>query len=787
VPFEQLVEALQPARSLARNPLFQVMLVLQNAASATGAVSLDLPGVTVHGMPAGAGAARFDLTLSLAGQHDGKGHPAGVRGVIEYSLDLFDRAAAEQVGARLVRVLEAVAADPGQPVSAVEVLHPEERRRVLVEWNDTARPVQAGTLPELFQAQAAASPQAVAVIFDDTQVSYGELNVRANRLARLLVQRGVGPESIVALALPRSVDLVVAILAVVKAGGAYLPVDPGYPAQRIAYMLSDAAPVCVITTDEVAGSLPTDLLVLVLDDPATGRRLSHLGGGDLSDADRTTALLPGHAAYVIYTSGSTGVPKGVVVAHAGVGNLVGAVVGQLGAGALGDVLWSTSANFDVSVFELFAPLACGGRVRVVENLLALGGPGADTGGLRTVSAVPSVLEALLREHGLPGGVEAVVLAGEALSGRLAAGVLESLRGARVVNYYGPTEATVYVIGHEVPAGVLDGQAAVPIGRPLANTRVFVLDARLRPVAPGVAGELYLAGVQLARGYHRRPALTAERFTACPFGDPGERMYRTGDLVRWTGGGELVFLGRSDEQVKIRGFRIELGEVEAVLAGYAGVGQAVAVAREDQPGERRLVAYVVPASGTTGLDAQALRRYAGEVLPDYMVPAAIVILDALPLTPNGKLDRAALPAPDLAPAAQYREPRTPQEDILCGIYADVLGLERVGIDDGFFDLGGDSILAMLLVSRARTEGLVLTPKDVFQCPAVADLALVAVPAAGLAEEDGVGVVIPTPVMRWVVLAGSASRCCCRRRPGWTVTGWLLWCRRCLTGTTCSAPG
>ena len=654
-----------------------------------------------------------------------------MRGVLEYSLDLFDQAAAEQITARLVRVLEAAAADPGQPVSAIEVLEPGERHTILAQWNDTARPVETRTLPELFEAQVAAAPHAVAVVCDDGELTYQELNGRANRLARLLAGRGVGPETIVALALPRTAELIVAILAVAKAGGAYLPLDPEYPAQRIAYMLTDATPVCVISTARRStAALPADAArLLMLDDPVLGRELAGLGDGDLADGDRIAALLPAHPAYVIYTSGSTGQPKGVVVAHAGVAGNVAWMQRVHGLTVRDRVLQGSRCDSDALVQELFWPLAVGAVLVVARP-----GPGyladAITGrGVTAVRLVPSVLAEFVLDpgFGLCSSLARVLCSGERLSGGLAAQVADVL-GAGVFSLYGLAEASVDVAGCRYERR---GDGPMPIGRPADNMRVYVLDGRLQPVPAGVAGELYLAGIQLARGYLGRAGLTGERFVACPFGGRGERMYRTGDVVRWDPDGQLVFVGRADEQVKVRGFRIELGEVEAVLGAHAGVAQAVAVAAEDAAGARRLVAYVVAAAGVGGVDAQALRRYAGEVLPDYMVPAAVVVLDALPLTVNGKVDRAALPAPDLTAGAVYREPRTPQEEILCTIFAEVLGLERAGIDDGFFDLGGDSILAMRLVSRIRVVlGMELPVRAVFEAPTVAGVAAALDAATGV---------------------------------------------------------
>ena len=574
------------------------------------------------------------------------------------------------------------------------------------------------------------------MVSGDTQVTYGQLNARANRLARLLTGRGVGPESIVALALPRSVDLVAALLAVAKAGGAYLPVDPGYPAQRITYMLTDAAPVCVLTTARLATALPTvaSIPVLVLDDPVIIGACGEQPDTDPADADRTAALLPAHPAYVIYTSGSTGLPKGVVVPHAGIANLAGAQIEQLAVGAESRVLQFHSPSFDVAFLELAIALLSGARL-VTAPATRLSDAQAlsqlcHRQQLTHLVLPPPLLAVLAEVGGLPASAT-LVTGGDAASGAL---VEQWSAGRRMLNHYGLTETTVVATTSD-----LSGNETPPIGRPIANTRAYVLDDQLQPVAPGVPGELYLAGVQLARGYHRRPGLTAERFVACPYGRPGERMYRTGDRVRWNGDGQLMFAGRADEQVKVRGFRIELGEVEAVLAGHAGVGQAVALARQDRLGERRLVAYVVPASGAGGLDPAALRRYAGEVLPDYMVPAAVVVLDALPLTVNGKVDRVALPAPDLTALTVFREPRTPQEEILCGIFADVLRVDRAGVDDGFFDLGGDSILAMRLVSRIRAALDVELPvRAVFEAPTVAGIAA--------ALDEATGTVRPALVRR-----------------------------------------
>ncbi|HEY6309528.1 MAG TPA: amino acid adenylation domain-containing protein, partial [Streptosporangiaceae bacterium] len=599
--------------------------------------------------------------------------------------------------------------------SAAQALTPAELG-LLAEWNDTARQVPELTLAELFEAQVARTPDALAVVFGDVGLSYAELNARANRLARYLVSRGAAPERFAVIAVPRSAEMIVAVLAVLKTGAAYVPVDPGYPPGRIGFMVADASPVVALTTAGAGRGLPDGIPVVVLDDGATVAAVGGLADGDLAGGELLAVPRPSSPAYVIYTSGSTGRPKGVVVEHRSVVGLVCWAWAEFGADELSRVLASTSLSFDVSVFEIFGPLAWGGCIEVVADVLALAGGGGQGWQGSLISAVPSALSQVLGVHGARARARTVVLAGEALTAPVIAGVRAAVPGAVVRNIYGPTEATVYATAWRAGAA---GQVPM-IGRPVWNTRAFVLDERLGLVPPGVAGELYLAGAGLARGYLGRAGLTGERFVACPFGAAGERMYRTGDLARWSADGELEYLGRADDQVKIRGFRIELGEVEAVLAAQPGVAAAAVAVREDRPGDQRLAGYVVPAAGAV-LDPAGLREACGRVLPGSMVPSAIVVLGRLPLTPNGKLDRRALPAPQYA-AGGGRAPATPQEQALCEVFAQVLGLDRAGPEDSFLDLGGHSLLATRLVSRIRVVlGAELPVRAVFENPTPAALA------------------------------------------------------------------
>ena len=715
VPFERLVEVLAPDRSLARHPLFQVALALQDTGT-VAAREAGLPGITATPVPATPPQARFDLDVIAWELTGADGRPGGLRATVIAAADLFDEDTAQAIAARLGRVLAAVAAGPQARLHQIAVLEPAERARLLTGWNDTTAPVPAATVPELIAAQAARTPDAVAVACGDVVLSYGELDARAARLAWLLAGAGAGPETVVGLCLQRGPEMVTAIAGVWRAGAAYLPLDPAYPPARLAFLLADSG----------AGVLVTG--------PGLGAGLDGLEAGQLVVLDGPPPPVPplpvaavrgGQAAYVIYTSGSTGQPKGVAVAHRGLGNLAAALGPVLGAGPGVRMLQFASFSFDASVLDVAVALAAGATL-----VVATAGQRAEPGrlaalvrgaGVRAASVVPSLLGVL--DPADLSRVDRLVVGSELVTAALAA---RWRAGRQLVNAYGPTEATVIVA-----TGVITGAPAQPpIGTPVVNTRIYVLDGWLGPVPAGVTGELYIAGAQLARGYLGRAALTGERFVACPFGVAGERMYRTGDLARWTADGQLVFAGRADEQVKVRGFRIEPGEVEAVLASCPGVVRAVVTVREDTPGERRLAAYLTPAAGDgqdpgqdLGVLAEAAREHAAARLPEYMVPAAIVVLPELPLTPGGKVDRKALPAPGQAVAGTGRDPETLQEEILCGIFAGVLGLERVGPEDDFFALGGHSLLAIRLLSRVRAVlGAELDVMALFQATTPAGLAV-----------------------------------------------------------------
>ena len=736
VPFEVLVERLNPTRSLTHHPLVQVLLAWQNLPghdTSDPTAGLALGDLQVTQMPVDTHTARTDLSFSLSERFTDTGEPAGIGGTVEFRTDVFDAASIETLIGRLQRVLAAMTADPGARLSSIDVLDAGERARLEEVGNRAVltRPAPpAVSVPVVFAAQVARTPAAVAVTFEGRSLSYRELDEAANRLARLLAAHGAGPGRCVALMFERSAQAVVAMLAVLKTGAAYLAIDPGLPAARIEFMLADAAPIAAITTAGLRSRLDgCDLAVINIDDPAVNSQPS----------TALPAPAPDDLAYLIYTSGTTGVPKGVAITHH---NLTNHLARSTPTHLPATQVWTQchSYGFDFSVWEIWAALLGGGRLVVVPESVA--GSPQDFHALLVAEQVsvltqtPSAVSALS-----PQGLEsvAVLLGGEACPAEV---VDRWAPGRVVINAYGPTEATVYA---SMSAPLTPGSGAAPIGAPVSTVALFVLDERLRPVPAGVVGELYVAGRGVGVGYWRRAGLTASRFVGCPFGAPGARMYRTGDLVCWRADGQLQYLGRADEQVKIRGYRIELGEIQAALGALPGVEQAVVIAREDRPGDKRLVGYITGTADPTGIRAQLAER-----LPAYMVPAAVVVLAALPMTVNGKLDTRALPAPEYRDAERYRAPATAVEEILAGIYGQVLGVQRVGVDDSFFDLGGDSILSMQVVAQARAAGLTCRPRDIFVEQTVARLARVVGVADAIAGpiDEGLGDVVATPIMRWL---------------------------------------
>ncbi|WP_184286267.1 amino acid adenylation domain-containing protein [Nocardiopsis algeriensis] len=719
LPFDRLVEALNPARSTAHHPLFQVMLTLQNNAG----TMLSLPGLEVAEEPFRTGMAKFDLTFSLRERRGQDGSPAGLEGGLEYATDLFDRESAALLTARLALLLDEASADPGRGVRDLPLATGAEYRRAVHEYNDTAAPGRPRVLVhELFEDRVRETPDAVALVGDGESLTYAELNTRANRLAHHLASLGAEPESAVAVLVERSVDQLVATLAVVKCGAAYVPLADSFPVSRVRDIMADTGARVLVTDRE--GEVPAA-------EAEQGTAVAQVRDVPAGLPDRDPAVRVGDRAllYVMFTSGSTGRPKGVAVDHH---NVVQLALDHCWDGENHRrVMVHSAYGFDASTYEIWVPLLRGstlvvaprtdGDAHVLARTIRDHGVTAAyfTTGLFNVMADECVEGlALLRE---------VWTSGDVASPAAVQRVLDHCPDTVVVHGYGPTETTVWSSYQTFGTGQrrLD---ELTLGTPMDNTTMYVLDDRLRPVPPGATGELYIGGSHVARGYVGRPDLTSERFVADPLGEPGRRMYRTGDLVRWTRQGGIRFIGRVDGQIKIRGFRIEPAEVEAVLGAWPGVAQCAVVVREDRPGDKRLVAYTVMEAGCT-LDRESVRRSMGETLPDYMVPSLFVALEQMPLTGNGKLDRRALPAPDYGALSLGRGPRTPREEVVCGIFAEVLGLERVGIDDSFFDLGGHSLLATRLVSGVNeATGLGLGVRDLFQTPTVAGL---------LGEEDRSG--------------------------------------------------
>ncbi|WP_443042807.1 amino acid adenylation domain-containing protein [Streptomyces sp. NBC_00344] len=746
LPFERLVDVLSPARTQNHHPLFQTMLVLQNHAAA----DIELPGVTTSAHPVHTGISKFDLTFSFTETQDVSGRPGGIDGSLEFSTELFEPSTARSLTAHLHRVLAAVAEDAGRSLGEIELLSDDERTQLLAAGQGSQWSVPYRTVPEAFETQAARTPGAVAVRDAERTLTYADLNAEANDLAHHLIGRGIGSEDLVALAVAGTAATTVAMLAVLKAGAAYLPVDPDYPASRIAYMLDDAHPALLITTTQSHQKLPhTPTPHLLLDHTPTWTT------GHTTNPDHTPH--PNHPAYIIYTSGSTGHPKGVITTHASLTNHMTWMAHHLTLTPQDRVLARTSPSFDASVWETWLPLLHGASICTLPPE-ANHDPQLLTHHINQHQAtiaqfVPSHLTTILNTTTTtPTTLRAVMSGGEPLPPHLAHHTAQTWN-THVHNLYGPTETTIDATAHTVEPHPDHTGTSIPIGQPIWNTRVYVLGSGLELMPPGVTGELYVAGDGLSRGYLGRPGLTASRFVADPFGAAGERMYRTGDLVRWNGDGRLEYISRADDQVKLRGFRIELGEIEAALTRLPGIDAACAVVREDRPGERRLVAYTVATAADSGqrLGALKLRSLLAADLPDYMVPSVFVALETLPLMPNGKADRGALPAPDpTAGRIAGRAPRSEGEKVLCEVFADTLNIAGCDVDDDFFALGGDSILSIQVVSKIRKAGWVITPRDVFAHRTPEMIASVALPLGeGLdtVADTGVGEVPLTPIAAW----------------------------------------
>ncbi|MFG3700904.1 amino acid adenylation domain-containing protein [Micromonospora sp. NPDC047620] len=731
VPFARVVHELGLPRDVSRSPVFQAMFVLQNYEIGRFNEVSDATDVTFDWTPMELRATRFDFEFHAVEVLD------GLYGKLVFNTDLFTRDTVERMAQRLSTLLRAVVAAPDTPISALDLL-PGDERDLLAGWNDTAADFPAAqTLHGPIEERAARTPDAVAVTFEGRNVTYAELNAAANRVAHRLRAAGVGPETLVGVCAERSVELVAGLLGVLKAGGAYLPLDPEYPADRLSFMVTDAAAPVVLVQEHLRDVLPdTGATLLALDDERVW--------ADQPADDPSPVAGPGHLAYVIYTSGSTGRPKGVPNTHRGIVNRLDWMQKTYGLGADDAVLQKTPASFDVSVWEFFWPLREGARL-----VLAKPGGHKDAGYLRdllvaervtTAHFVPSMLTVFLAEDGVEAAtaLRRVICSGEELPLASAVDFTARLPWCGLHNLYGPTEAAIDVSSWHCDPALLAGLTSVPIGGPIANLRLHVLDERGEECPVGVAGELHIGGVGLARGYHRRPALTAERFVPDPFStEPGARLYRTGDLARWRTapggtGGVIEFLGRIDHQVKLRGLRIELGEIESALREQPGVAEAAVIVREDSPGDKRLTAYVVG-----GAEHATLKSALKETLPEYMVPSAFVTLDALPLSPNGKLDRRALPAPVVTREASVAlvEPRDDTERLLAGIWSEVLGVDTLGIDDDFFDLGGHSMLATQVVAKIRKAehgGRPVGVMDLFQQRTIRELAAF---MSGSAEADG----------------------------------------------------
>ena len=707
IPFEKLVEELHPERDLSRNPLFQVMLAHQNVPRQ----SPELPGLTISPVEIKNETAKFDLSLSTWEEAE------GLRARLEYNTDLYDGATISRMLGHFETLLEGIVSNPEQRICDLAILSEAERHQVVVEWNDRRRDYpRENCIHELFEAQVEKTPDSVAAVFEEKQLTYRELNTKANQLAHYLQELGVGPGALVGICVERSLEMIIGLLSILKAGGAYVPLDPAYPKERLAFMLQDAQVAVLITQQQLRSELPSEHGARLLCIDTEWAQVA-----EQSDINPDDTATPEDLAYVIYTSGSTGKPKGAQIAHGAVVNFLSSMQAEPGLTAADTLLAVTTLSFDIAGLELYLPLSVGARVVIVSRETAIDGvvlaENLVKSGATIMQATPTTWRMLL-ETGWQGSDHLKILCGgEALSPELATELLP--RCSSLWNMYGPTETTIWSSIYKVET--VNGQ--IPIGRPIGNTQLYILDRNQQPLPIDVPGELYIGGDGLALGYLNRDELTDERFVVDPFSpQAGKRLYKTGDRARWRPDGNIEILGRLDHQVKIRGFRIELGEIEAAIRQHSAVRDTVVVVQENDSGDKQLVGYVVEERGS-GPAADELRNVLRQKLPDYMIPGAIVIVDAFPLTPNGKLDRNALPRPDREGSASetYEPPRTPAEETMAKIWADVLKVERVGVHDNFFDLGGHSLLATKVISRVRaTFHIDLPLRSLFQAPTVAGL-------------------------------------------------------------------
>ncbi|BAZ22953.1 non-ribosomal peptide synthase [Kalymmatonema gypsitolerans NIES-4073] len=739
VPFEQVVEALQPQRDLSHSPLFQVMFMLQNAPMG----ELQLPGATWCELNQKRTIAKFDMTLSISETAQ------GLVGEWEYNIDLFDGSTIERMAAHFQNLLSAIVKNPQQAIDELPLLSAAERHQLLVEWNDTAREYPSDKcIHQLFEQQVEKTPLSVAVVFEKQQLTYLQLNQKANQLAHHLRRLGVGPQVLVGLCVERSIEMVVGLLAILKAGGAYLPLDPTYPQERLSYILEDSGVKVLLTQHSLLEAVPQNQARVICLDTSLGETEQH------SHDNLDVGVCSDNLAYVIYTSGSTGQPKGVALAQKSICNYVCSLIRTINVKPSSNFALVSTISADLGNTVIFPSLLTGGCLHVISEEKVFDSNALSEYFSRChidyLKIVPSHLAALQSSSNSASVLprKTLILGGEASSSAWVETIQAQSPNCNIINHYGPTEATVGVLTYFLDKKSLPlSSSTLPIGRPIANTQIYILDKHLQPVPIGVPGELYIGGDGLAVGYLNRPQLTQEKFIANPLCDSKcDRLYKTGDLARYLSDGNIEFLGRIDNQVKVRGFRIELGEIEAVLNTHPQVQQSVVIATEDLSGNKRLVAYVV--SLDQSLTSSQIREFLKQKLPEYMVPSAFVTLDTLPLTANGKVDRLALPAPDgeITRVREYVEPRTAIEQSLTNIWQELLLVEKVSIYDNFFEIGGDSILSIQVVSRAKNTGIQITPKQIFQHQTIAELARVANTTVGASAQQGIvtGVAPLTPI-------------------------------------------